>query len=140
MKIIPNLPNTFIGFLLALFILSCTPKEELPVLPVVWEKAVGLGDYSLLNSRYINDKLVVMSAVRIFFDASLKGPNDFQDVGLVLDRPDRYRIPISNKVLAFRNHYQVMLLAPKNVGLYGKEITYTMRDLDPGFQYFFDLL
>lgn len=38
-----------------------------------------------------------------------------------------------------RNHYQIVLEAPENVGLYGKNIKIVMKDLDPDFQYFFDL-
>lgn len=127
------------SFLSVLVLQNCTPKEELPATPIIWEKAAGLGDYSLLNSRYINNKLMVMSATGIFSDASLTGPNEPQSFGLVLQRPDKYKYPISEKVLAFRNEYQVLLVAPKNVGLWGKEIVFTMRDLDPGFQYFFNL-
>ncbi len=139
MKNNSNFLIPFIAILSALNIQSCTPKEELPAIPAVWEKAIGLGDQSLLNSKYVNQQLILMAHNGIYFNASLEGVSDFINYGLVLPRPNKYRSPISEKVLAFRNEHQVILLAPKNVGLYGKEITYAIRDLDPDFQYFFDL-
>ncbi len=139
MKIKINLIISLVGYLSAFLLQSCTKNEVIPDLPVKWEKAIGLEDHSLLDSKYINQQLKVISATGIFVDASLEGPNDFQSFGLVLPGPGNNRFPISDKVLAFRNEHQVMLVAPQNVGLSGKEITYAIRDLDPDFQFFFEL-
>lgn len=127
------------SFLSVLVFQSCTPKEEPPATPIIWEKAAGFGDHPLVNSRYINNQLMVMSSGGIFYDVNINGFSEFKGFGLVLQRPDKYKYPISEKVIALRNEYQVILVAPKNVGLWGKEIVFTMRDLDPGFQYFFEL-
>lgn len=118
---------------------ACNPKEEIPTAPIVWERAAGFDATPLLGSSLINQQLFVTAGMGRFPNATIDGPNEFQGFGIEFNVPDRYKFPISDKVVASRNDYQVVLEAPKNVGLSGKGIKYNIKELDPEFEYFFDI-
>jgi hypothetical protein len=118
---------------------NCNPKEEIPAQAIVWQRAEGFGTNPLLGSSLVNQQLFVTSESGRYPNASIDGPNDFQGFGIEQNAPGRYRFPVSEKVVASRNDYFIVLEAPKNVGLTGKGIRYNMKELDPDFQYFFDL-
>lgn len=118
---------------------SCTPKEEIAAQPIIWESAVGFGSNPLLGSKFLNQKLYVTAGSGRYPNATIEGPNEFQNFGVEGNIGGRYRFPVSDKVVASRNEYQVVLEAPKNVGIYRKDIKFVMKDIDPDFQYFFDL-
>ena len=118
---------------------SCNPKEEVPAQPIIWESAVGFGSNPLLGSKFLNQKLYVTAGSGRYPNATIEGPNDFQNFGVEGNLQGRYRFPVSDKVVASRNDYQVVLESPKTVGVHGKTIKFIMKDIDPAFQYFFDL-
>ncbi|GMQ29249.1 hypothetical protein [Algoriphagus confluentis] len=122
-----------------IFLQNCNPKEEIPSVSTVWERAEGFGLDPLLGSNLLNQKLFVTSESGRYPNATLDGPNDFQGFGIEQNAPGRYRFPSSDKVVASRNDNFIVLEAPKNVGLTGKGLRYNMKEIDPDFQYFFDL-
>lgn len=135
-----NLIKSFaLGTFIILFLQGCNTNEEIPTEPIVWERAAGFGTAPLLGSSLLNQELFVTSEAGRYPNASLDGPNDFQGFGIEQNKPGRYRFPVSDKVVASNNDYQIVFEAPKNVGLSGKAIKLNMRELDPDFQYFFDL-
>ena len=136
--------NNILKFLtpiaIALILLqSCNPKEEISPQPIVWERAEGFGINPLLGSILLNQKLFVTSGPGRYPSATIEGPNDFQGFGIEFNWPGRYRFPVSEKVVASRNDYFIVLEAPSKVGLSGKAIRFNMKEIDPDFQYFFDL-
>lgn len=122
-----------------IFIQSCNPKEEIAPKSIVWERAEGFGAEPLLGSSQLNQKLFVTSLSGRYPNATLNGPNDFQGFSIEQNKPGRYRFPVSDKVVASNNDFQVFLEAPNNVGLSGKAIKFNMKEIDPDFMYFFDL-
>lgn len=135
-----NLIKSFaLGTFFLLFLQGCNPKEEIPTQPIVWERAAGFGTAPLLGSSLLNQELFVTSEAGRYPNASLDGPNDYQGFGIEQNAPGRLKFPVSDKVVASRNDYFIVLEAPKNVGLTGKGFRYNMKEIDPDFQYFFDL-
>lgn len=129
----------FICALATVFLQNCNPKEELPTKAVAWERAEGFDSNPLLGSRLINQQLFVISGPGIYPNATIEGPNDFEGFGIEFNVTGRYRFPVSDKVVASRNDYFVVLESPKSVGISGKGVKVNMREIDPEFQYFFDL-
>jgi hypothetical protein len=135
----PIIKSIALGAFSLLLLQNCNPKEEIPAQPIVWQRAEGFGSEPLLGSKLLNQKLFVTSGSGRYPNASLDGPNDFQGFGIEQNAPGRLKFPVSDKVVASRNDYFIVLEAPKNVGLSEKAIRYNMKEIDPDFQYFFDL-
>lgn len=114
-----------------MILISCDPKETLPETPGNWEKADGFEE-ELYNGKVINEKLYVASQFRIFSNATIQGPNDFEELDLFISGILSYRLPLSDKLMVAINRAEVNLLPPGKSNLIDATVL-NMRDIDPEF-------
>ncbi len=134
MKIPSHFSNLSI-VICSLAALSCNPKEPLPEAPVIWEKALGIGE-GLFNAKVINGELYVASSSRIYPKATLQGPNEFEELSLFMQSSFPYRLPLSNKLMAAINPSEISL-HPIGNSNESDAFKINLRQLDPEFSRFF---
>ncbi|HSI76044.1 MAG TPA: hypothetical protein VK957_09115 [Lunatimonas sp.] len=102
----------FLTSFFALFIFSCEPQEE-PAVLEQWKMVQGFHE-GLTHAHEINGKLYAASKTRIYGQATLQGPNTFNQVGQIMPSEFYYRLPLSEKLIATINGQELFLLPTGN--------------------------
>lgn len=118
----------------ALFIFSCEPIEE-PTVREQWRMVQGFHE-GLTHAKEINGNLYAASKTRIYGQATLQGPNTFNQLGQIMRSDFDYRLPLSEKLIATIKGQELYLMPAGNQE---SLLILPMIELDPGFRNFQDI-
>lgn len=115
----------------ALFLFSCEPIEE-PAVREQWRMVQGFHE-GLTHANEINGKLYAASKTRIYGQATLQGPNTFNQLSQIMPSEFQFRLPLSEKLMATFKEQDLYLMPAGNQE---SLLVLPMIELDPGFRNF----
>ncbi|WP_158856091.1 hypothetical protein [Lunatibacter salilacus] len=116
---------------LALFLFSCEPIEE-PAVREQWKMVQGFHE-GLTHAQEINGKLYAASKTRIYGQATLQGPNTFNQLSQIMPSEFQFRLPLSEKLMATFKEQDLYLMPAGNQE---SLLVLPMIELDPDFRNF----
>jgi len=148
-KIINTMKNQMtyrliIPFLVLILFSNCKDKDEVTPEPPVtvvpnvdWTKSENFED-GLYLSKVIDGRLFAINGRNFYYDVDLNSATNPQNFAPYLSRAGRYRIPISDKVLATRTETDIFIFPANDISI-EKSKNIKLTEEDVFFKFFEDI-